>query len=162
MNVLRTAEHLAYTIRRNYLIMIIVNNNGQLWLIRVQYKGEQKYISFYCCFDCSFHVIDVFSASLPLRTFPLCVSCSPCMTHVRTPSVCQRDTFFSIKFDRVHLGVPNRKRVVEIHHYQSHKWVVGVPNLCTVRVTWRVCSTSETALLLTLWSLPSFITSPLY
>ena len=48
------------------------------------------------------------------------------MTHVRdvrAPSICQRDTFF----DRVHLGVPNRKLVIEIYHYQSHKRVVGVP-----------------------------------
>ena len=90
-------------------------------------------------------MIDVFSASLPLRTFTLCVSCSPYMTHVRTPSICQRDTFFAI--DPVHFAVPNRKRVIEIQHYQSHKRVVGVPNLCTVRVTRRVCSTSETALL---------------
>ena len=72
-----------------------------------------------------FHLIDVCSASLPLRTLPLSVSCSPCVTHVRAPSTCQRDTFFFI--DRVYLGVPNRKRVIEIHHYQSHKRVVGVP-----------------------------------
>ena len=72
-----------------------------------------------------FHLIDVCSVSLPLRTLPLSVSCSPCVTHVRAPSTCQRDTFFFI--DRVYLGVPNRKRVIEIHHYQSHKRVVGVP-----------------------------------
>ena len=59
-----------------------------------------------------FHLIDVCSASLPLRTLPLSVSCSPCVTHVRAPSTCQRDTFFFI--DRVYLGVPNRKRVIEI------------------------------------------------
>ena len=67
------------------------------------------------------------------------------LSSVCTPSVCQRDTFFSI--DRVHLGILNRKRVIEIHHYQSHKRFVGVPNLCTVRVTRWVCSTSEAALL---------------
>ena len=72
-----------------------------------------------------FHLIDVCSALLPLRTLPLSVSCSPCVTHVRAPSTCQRDTFFFI--DRVYLGVPNRKGVIEIHHYQSHKRVVGVP-----------------------------------
>ena len=46
-------------------------------------KGEQKYVSFYCCFDCLLYLIDVFSASLLLRTLPLYVSCSLlCMTHV--------------------------------------------------------------------------------
>ena len=64
-------------------------------------------------------LIDVFSASLPLRNLPLCVSCSPpCMTHVRAPSICKRD-FFLYRI-RVHLGVPSGKRVIEIHHYQSH------------------------------------------
>ena len=37
------------------------------------------------------------------------------VTHVRAPSMC------------IHRKVRKHKRVIEIHHYQSHKRIVGVP-----------------------------------
>ena len=42
----------------------------------------------------------------------------------RSINLLERFFFF---IDRVHLGVPDGKRVIEIHHYQSHQRVVGVP-----------------------------------
>ena len=49
-----------------------------------------------------------------------------CLIQVRAPFLKSVAEIFYFFIDHIHLGLTNRKRVIEKHHYQSHRRVVEV------------------------------------